>query len=226
MTEALPPYTLIRSDRKTLALAIDVAGALIVRAPKRMAKRDIERFIRAHDKWIRDKQAARRKAACERPPFVVRDGAELPFRGGMARLAVEGAEQSTDSAAAPVLVLPAENATVAFVQKWLDAQARAVLLPRAEYLARSVDLALSAVRLSHAKARWGSMSAKRSLNLNAALMLCPDEVADYVIWHELAHITHMNHSPAFWARVERYCPDYRRHRAWLHEHGDLLRALG
>lgn len=72
------------------------------------------------------------------------------------------------------------------------------------------------------KTRWGSCSAKGTLSFNWRLMLAPPAVLDYVVVHELCHLTHMDHSPAFWALVEQVCPDYRAHRKWLKEHGREL----
>ncbi len=72
------------------------------------------------------------------------------------------------------------------------------------------------------KTRWGSCSAKGTLSFNWRLMLAPPAVLDYVVIHELCHLTHMNHSKAFWALVESACPDYRTHRRWLKEHGQEL----
>lgn len=53
-------------------------------------------------------------------------------------------------------------------------------------------------------------------------MLAPPAVLDYVVVHELCHLTHMDHSKAFWSLVESVCPDYRIHRKWLKEHGQEL----
>ena len=53
-------------------------------------------------------------------------------------------------------------------------------------------------------------------------MLAPDEVRDYVVVHELCHRKQMNHSPAFWAEVERILPDYREARRWLKSNGQEL----
>jgi len=72
------------------------------------------------------------------------------------------------------------------------------------------------------KTRWGSCSSKGTLSFNWRLMLAPPAVLDYVIVHELCHLTHMNHSPAFWQAVESVCPEYRSLRKWLKDHGNEL----
>ena len=72
------------------------------------------------------------------------------------------------------------------------------------------------------KTRWGSCSAKGTLSFNWRLMLAPPAVLDYVVVHELCHLTHMDHSKAFWSLVESICPDYRTHRKWLKDHGQEL----
>ena len=53
-------------------------------------------------------------------------------------------------------------------------------------------------------------------------MLAPPAILDYVVVHELCHLTHMNHSAAFWQKVESVYPDYRTARKWLKEHGQEL----
>jgi predicted metal-dependent hydrolase len=54
------------------------------------------------------------------------------------------------------------------------------------------------------------------------LILTPPEVLDYVAAHEVAHLAQMNHSPAFWAEVERIYGPYKDARAWLRTHGSDL----
>ena len=71
------------------------------------------------------------------------------------------------------------------------------------------------VRITGAKTRFGSCSAKNALCFSWRLMRFPDAAVDYVIVHELAHIRHHDHSPAFWAEVARYMPDYAQRRAML-----------
>jgi predicted metal-dependent hydrolase len=52
--------------------------------------------------------------------------------------------------------------------------------------------------------------------------MAPPAVIDYLVIHELCHLRHPNHSPAYWQEVSRWCADFRQHRLWLRQHGDLL----
>ena len=81
-----------------------------------------------------------------------------------------------------------------------------------------VGVTYGRITIRNQRSRWGSCSGKGNLNFNCLLMLTPDHVIDYVVVHELCHRLEMNHSPAFWAQVERVLPDYRKSREWLREH--------
>ena len=78
------------------------------------------------------------------------------------------------------------------------------------------------VKLRDTYSRWGSCSSKGNINLATRLLLAPEAVMDAVIIHELAHLVQANHSPAFWAEVERALPNYQEFDAWLREHGSEL----
>ena len=101
-------------------------------------------------------------------------------------------------------------------------QAKQVILPRAAEWARRMDVSYGRITVKKQKTLWGSCSAKGNLNFNCLLMLCPEEVIDYVIVHELSHRKELNHSPRFWAEVERVLPDYRKPLKWLKTDGQAL----
>ncbi len=63
--------------------------------------------------------------------------------------------------------------------------------------------------------RWGSCSSKGDILINAALMEQPITAIEYVIWHELCHLTHWDHSSAFWAHLAAKMPDWRERKALL-----------
>lgn len=78
---------------------------------------------------------------------------------------------------------------------------------------------IKGVKLKYNHSNWGSCSNTGNINLSTRLLFAPQEVIDYVIIHELAHLVQLNHSPKFWAEVARAMPDYEQHEAWLREYG-------
>lgn len=216
-------YELTRSSRRTLALTLTREGSLIARAPLRMPLSQIEAFIEQKQDWV---EKTRARLASLPPPqqvLTLTDGAVLPYLGG--QLTLCRAQVARVAMRDGNLMVPLATTDLAPVCRWADAQARRVLSARLNTLALSVHLHPKTLRISHAKGRWGSMSTRGTLSLNRALLFCPPEVMDYVIVHELCHIEHPNHSPAFWALVERHMPDYRAKRAWLKAHHSLIAVL-
>ena len=172
-------YQLIRSDRKTLTLQLTPQGELIVRAPQRMKKTEIDSFVRSKTDWVEK----HRKSLSQRP------------------------------------TLPR------FTREEIDAladRALAELPERVSHFAPIVGVTYGGITIRNQRSRWGSCSSAGNLNLNCLLMLAPPEVRDYVIVHELCHRKEMNHSPAFWAEVEKVLPDYQERKKWLKENGHLL----
>lgn len=71
------------------------------------------------------------------------------------------------------------------------------------------------------QSNWGSCSNKKNLNLSTRLLFAPDDVIDYVIIHELAHLIELNHSDRFWKLVSDAMPNYKEKEEWLKENGHL-----
>lgn len=100
--------------------------------------------------------------------------------------------------------------------------AGAYLPERCQQLADLTGLQPEKIQLRSYKARWGSCNARGEVQLNWLLIQAPPAVIDYVIIHELCHLQQMNHSANFWQLVEQFAADYRIHRSWLKQHGQLL----
>ena len=83
------------------------------------------------------------------------------------------------------------------------------IVSRVEYYSDIMKVTYGRIAVKNQKTRWGSCSSMKNLNFNYRLAYMPDELLDYVVVHELAHIRHMNHSSAFWQEVEKYYPDYK-----------------
>ncbi len=90
----------------------------------------------------------------------------------------------------------------------LRRRAKAELPARLQELAARHGFRYNAVRIKRNKSNWGSCSRKGNINLNLSLVLVPDELRDYVLLHELCHLKHPDHSPAFHALLEEVCPGH------------------
>lgn len=112
-----------------------------------------------------------------------------------------------------------------FTRSELDTLAKQALdyIPkRTSYYAKIMNVSYNRITIRNQRTRWGSCSNRRNLNFNCLLMLTPNEVIDYVVVHELAHLIEANHSVRFWTEVEKILPDYNKHRKWLKENGHTL----
>lgn len=97
----------------------------------------------------------------------------------------------------------------------LRARAKAYLPGRVALWAGRMGVTPASVKITSARTRYGSCSAKNGLCFSLRLMAYPEAAVDYVVVHELAHITHKNHSAAFYAHVAAFMPDWQERRALL-----------
>ena len=82
------------------------------------------------------------------------------------------------------------------------------------------------LRIGDQRTRWGSCSPKGTLSLNWRIILLPQELGNYVIFHELAHLAQMNHSPKFWQKLEEFVPNARAVDRKLTKDGKVIFSLG
>ena len=93
--------------------------------------------------------------------------------------------------------------------------ARMTLSAKVRFWAAKMGVTYGTISIRQQATRWGSCSSRGNLNFNWTLILTPEPLQDYVVVHELAHIRHHDHSPAFYREVEAYLPDWRARRALL-----------
>ena len=110
----------------------------------------------------------------------------------------------------------------AYLEKKYRQAAKRYIYERVEYYIEMIGGHYSSIRIGDQKTRWGSCSNNGTLSFSWRLMLAPPHVLDYVVIHEICHLTYMDHSKNFWDLVSVYDPDYKEHRKWLKENGDSL----
>lgn len=204
-------YELIRSKRKTLAIHITDGGGVLVKAPLRCPQALVEDFIYSRRKWISERVASRKLRAEQKRAFSVREGDFLRFLGREYPVE-QGEAVSFDGNVFTVPKWETESEFSAVRERIISLYrqlAERIFPERAKYYAEKIGVTPSSVKLSNAKTLWGSCSGKNSVHLTWRLIMGSMTAVDYVVVHELCHIKQHNHSPRFWAEVEKAFPDYR-----------------
>ena len=123
-----------------------------------------------------------------------------------------------------IYLTPAETKRLEILEKRYRKTARTRFEARTAYYHQFTGGNYTSITVRDQKSRWGSCSSRGTLSFNYRLIFAPPKVLDYVVIHELCHLTHMNHSKEFWNMVEDILPDYKEHRKWLKENGHTLRC--
>ncbi|MDR2787929.1 MAG: M48 family metallopeptidase [Candidatus Accumulibacter sp.] len=209
--ERVVRYTLRRSRRRSIGLSIDHRG-LRVAAPHRAPRAEIEGLIRKHAAWVMEKLDEWRERRHAAPPRLT-DGMRLPYLGGWLEVRVaDGDDQAAwMENGSPTLTLFPRSAAEAGTLLGKALRRKALELFGARLARQAARFGVEPPRfaLSSARTRWGSCSLKSGIRLNWRLIHCAPHLIDYVIVHELAHLTEMNNGARFWAIVARHFPDYR-----------------
>jgi len=108
------------------------------------------------------------------------------------------------------------------VRVWLHKKCKMEIENYAREFCKALGVKHGKITLRDTSSRWGSCSANGNLSFSWRLIFAPREVLEYVVAHEVSHIKEHNHSPAFWAVVREICPNWKKSRDWLKQHGKTL----
>ncbi len=223
-------FTLKRSLRARHArLEIRPESGLTVVVPARYGADRIQSFLIEKQRWIVDK-ISRYQVVQTAPPAPLRAGDSLPYLGRNMKIETresgrEAGKVSLDQESLVVCLAPGDTELHSCLEMWYREQAKNKIEPMVDDFSRRMALRYGRITLKGQKTLWGSCSRKGNLNFNWRLMMTPEEVIQYVVVHELAHLKQMNHSRRFWEIVERYCPSWRERRRWLRDHSQELARL-
>jgi hypothetical protein len=211
------PYRIRRSERaRRVRVTVDPMRGVEVVLPRRAPEREAAAAVRELRPWIE-----RRFAELDRTRQAIASrGATVPYLGQPLRLIPEP-ERTRVHRRGEVLLVPAGDHRPA-LERWFRRAARAEIAPRLDHATTRAGTHYTALTIRGQKTRWASCSRTGAMSFNWRLLLAPEQVLDYVIWHEVCHLEIMDHSPQFWALLQERCPDYREHQRWLRRHGATL----
>lgn len=196
----------------------DRRGIFRLTVPGRGSHAQAKRFALSKAEWMQSCLAGR---SADR----LVDGAVISFLGHPHRLVFSGEKTRSIIRSDGVLKIggPSDLAP-SRLKRFLIAEAKARLTPLVHTHAKTLGATAAKVRYGDMRSRWGSCSSARTVKLNWRLVMAPQDVQNYVVAHEVAHLLEMNHSDRFWAHVEGLVPDWRLKRQWLRHEGARLMA--
>lgn len=222
------PLELRKHPRARLGLRFgDYPPRLILEHPKGILDDQARAFIQQKKNWILKHFANISKSASQIDLFweQIKAGKVL-YLGEWREIVTTNGRSNKASfkdGKLHIQLRPSTDAsTTEFLYAALRALARLHLNKRTIELAKQTQSYINNVRVKDLRSKWGSCSSKSNVNLNWYLIFLAEPLVDYVIIHELMHLREMNHSPAYWAEVAKYVPNYKKLRAEVQKNAWLI----
>jgi len=211
----LPRYAhIVNPKLKHTYLSFDNEGNLVIKSPK-VSQHYIEQLLLKKSDWInrsREKLLQKKGKALDFSQQV-----ELYYQGKAypLRLIEQTKKRTTLLFDQEVFLLYYYHYDEVLFQKHVDnfykEEAKQFVPLLVEKWSKQMDLTPTNIRFRKTKRQWGSCSGKNVLSFNTMMMKLPQDVIQYIIVHELAHMKHKHHQKSFWKLVEKYMPDYKQH---------------
>lgn len=225
----LVPYTVRRSKRaRYLRLSLSPSGALLT-VPQCCSLKEAEHFLHRQGDWLAKGWARQPPKVplwdyLEKDPWLSNEGRSwrVVFSLGGKRLRWQQNRETGKVLLHLSAQDPIEEQLVALLWDF----AKTVLSARARLLARNLGVGLLGVSIRNQSTLWGSCSGYKRVSLNWRLVLLKPKLQDYIIYHELAHLTEMNHSKSFWSLLQSYDPDAKCHDSAVKRVGKTIIHLG
>jgi len=211
------PYTVRRSTRaRRVRVNVHAHTGVEVVLPTRAPERAAAAAVSELRPWIERRLAEAREA---RARIAARAGT-VPYLGRPLELVAQPGRTRVHRRDERLLV-PAGDARPA-LERFYRRAARNEIAERLDRATELVGSTYDALDIRAQRTRWASCSASGRMSFNWRLLLAPEQVLDYVVWHEVCHLEILDHSPRFWALLARRWPSWREDREWLSRHGATL----
>ncbi len=220
---ALSPHLIIRRSKRARRMALRMdshAGKMNLVLPERASLNKAYDFARQHRDWIARKMSDIPAAV----PFAER--AVIPLLGQNREIRLSATVKTITIDGDFLFIPPGRAALNTRVKRFLREEAKQTLSALAHEKAATINKSIKNVSVRDTKSRWGSCSADGTLSFSWRLIFAPWGSLDYVVAHEVAHLTHLNHSKDFWDLCGELSTDYETGKKWIRTHGHELSRYG
>jgi predicted metal-dependent hydrolase len=214
---AVAEYRIRRSPRaRRVRVTVDADGSVTVTLPRRAPEKAAADAVKELAPWI----ARRRRTLARVAAEIARMPGTVPYLGTDLALVPQPGRERVHRRG-DVLLVPNGDPRAA-LERFYRRAARAEVAPRLDAATARAGSRYAGLTIRGQRTRWASCSSDGKMSFNWRLLLAPPEILDYVVEHEVCHLEVMDHSPRFWALLERRVPDWREHSRWLRRYGSTL----
>jgi predicted metal-dependent hydrolase len=211
-------YRIRRSSRaRRVRVSVDAVRGVEVVLPQGASERAAAAAVRELRPWI---ERRLREAIQARAALAARAGT-VPYLDQTLTLVPQAGRTRVHRRGEELLV-PAGVNRVEALERFYRRCSRTEVAERLDAACSRSGLRYSALTIRGQRTRWASCSRAGAMSFNWRLLLAPEAVLDYVVWHEVCHLEVMDHSPRFWSLLAAHCPGYRDQVRWLRRHGTTL----
>jgi predicted metal-dependent hydrolase len=210
-------YTVRRSARaRRVRVNVRAHTTVEVVLPAHASERAAAAAVRELAPWIERRLSEGRQALAR----VAERAGTVPYLGTPLVLVPESGRTRAHRRGEKLFVPEGDHRPA--VERLYRRLARREIAARLDTAVESIGASYSGLSIRAQSTRWASCSAKGAMSFNWRLLLAPEPVLDYVVWHEVCHLEIRDHSRRFWALVESRFPGWREQRDWLRRHGATL----
>lgn len=216
-------YDVQRSENATQPrIDVDIHGVVVVLPHG--SDVNPQELVEENARWILDKWREYEEHREKAPSRRFEPDECFPYRGSDLPVKIRDVREC--SVTTDAIVLSSSKVDNLDIQNALEdlyrREARSWFQSRIDYYSNEMGVSPEKLELRNQRTRWASCSPKQTLSFNWRLVMAPDDVIDYVVVHELAHLREQNHTRRFWNIVQKYDPDYESHVEWLKENSSQL----
>jgi predicted metal-dependent hydrolase len=215
----------VRTKRRKTASIKVIDGVAQAIVPDQLSDARVEALIQKRTAWIRSKLREQSETVTPKPKEYV-SGESFTYLGRNYRLKVLRGDDEVKLKGGYLEVRLPKKSKVGDIRialvGWYEKHALDRLDEKTNRYARIMGVSPNSISVRGYKSRWGSCSANGEISYNWRIIIAPHYIVDYMVVHELCHLKHPNHSPAFWNSVKREIPNHKNCRQWLKAHGAKL----
>ncbi len=206
---------IIKKDVKNISLKVRPNCEVILTAPLKTTDEHIEFILKKRAKWVKEKKEFYKDNQLSYPKEYV-SGENFKYLGRNYRLKViesDDIEHVKLQRGYIQIFIKDKNNLIKkrkLLTQWYKIKAYKYFERIINQYSHIINRDIKSIKIRQMKTRWGSCNpSKGYINLNSELIKKPKKCIEYVIFHELAHLVHINHNKQFYNFMSTYMPDWK-----------------